>query len=359
MKWSRETKRGFGKASVSLLAIALITFGPMATARAENEMDALMGGSAEKVSNAELAQQRGGFVVKGMMFHIAVEKRKSINGELEYASRLVADHNGWRETIQHGPRRAAEAAANAAQAAALTGPASTANGAGTPLRSPPANASSQTSGAPVATVDPSQVSTGAGLIADGVQGATQGDPNAPAEILGGVELVVDAVIPTGGPDNVSGNPAQVAGPPASPTAPSNAETSVPDTSLANVQGTGQPSAPTVPSVGNSNGMTSGGNGIQDSPATAGASVAPESPGPGQVQFVSGNQPLTNETVRRLLFGPAVVINDKNNIVIQEWTSITVDITNFSSIHHDALRSQLASSIADLIRAQTLSSLSGF
>jgi hypothetical protein len=322
-------------------------------------MDALMGSSAEKVSNAELAQQRGGFVVKGMMFHIAVEKRKSINGELEYASRLVADHDGWRETVHHGHRKAGEAAADAAQAAALAGAASTANVVSTPPSSPAPNATSQATSAPVATIDPSQVSTGAGLIAEGVQGATQGDPNAPAEILGGVELVVDAVIPVELPEGASGDPTQVASAPAAPAAPSNAGTSVPDTSLASAQGTGLPVPGNTPFNDNTNATTGDNSGVQTSPATAGASVTPASPVPGQVQFVSGNQPLTNETVRRMLFGPTVVINDKNNIVIQEWTSITVDITNFSSIHTNALRSQLASSIADLIRTQTLNSLSGF
>jgi hypothetical protein len=78
-----------------------------------------------------------------------------------------------------------------------------------------------------------------------------------------------------------------------------------------------------------------------------------------VQILAGNQPLTNETVRRLLFGPTVVVNDKNNVVVQEYTSITVDISNFSSITADAIRGQLAASIADLIRTQTANSLSGF
>lgn len=362
MKFNREAKRGFGKASVSLLAITLMTFGPIAGARAESGIDELMGASAEKVSNQELAEQRGGFMIRGMLFNIALEKRKTVNGQLQYFSRLVADNHGWQETVWE----------HQAAAAKQVGPNSTANTANTAPQTPPSGAPAHAPTPPVATIAGASLptSTGAGPSGGGTQSTAPGGPGAGAAILGGVELVVDAVTPppvpdvtsvvaNNLPDTLNGTAPQA---PEAATIPGGSPAAIPGTELANASGTGSPAPLTTgdaPHSGSTNPVTPGVSDVGEVPQSAGASVSPASHGSQNVQILGGNQPLTNETVRRLLNGPTVVVNDKNNVSIQEYTSITVDVSNFSSITADAIRGHLAASIADLIRTQTANSLSGF
>ena len=369
MKFSREAKRGFGKASVSLLAITLMTLGPIAGARAEQSIDELMGASAEKVSNKELAEQRGGFLVRGMMFNIAVEKRKTVNGELEYSSRLVADQDGWRETVYDNARSAA-AAGNDFHHGATQG--STGNNTNSAAGTPPSGNPVETPTFPVVATGDSSLgaSNVSGLGGGAAPGTGSGGTDAGAAIMGGVELVVDAVSPPEVPDvtsavannvpDTSGGNAILA--PQAPTIPGELSGAIPGTDVADVSGAGSLPLPTTENAAHAhptNAGSAGVAGVGDIPQSTGTSVMPAAPGHQNVQILAGNQTLTNETVRRLLFGPTVVVNDKNNVVIQEYTSITVDIANFSSITADAIRGHLAASIADLIRTQTANSLTGF
>jgi len=373
MRFSREARRGFGRASVSLLAITMMTFGPIAAARAETSIDALMGASAEKVSNKELSEQRGGFVVNGMMFNIAVEQRQTVNGQLEVFSRLVANQNGWQQVAYHNPAAGPAGVAAGQGHPTAPGTGSTANGLNVAPQAPSSGAPLPTLAPPVASIaDPSLGATSGGLNGGAVQSTGSGGTNAGAAILGGVELVVDAVTPPGLPNVTSAVANSVPGAlggtapqaPQAPTIPGGSPGAIPGTDLANISGTGTPEPTTAGNAtysGSTNGstVTAAASDTSSVPQSLGTSVMPASPGPQNVQILGGNQPLTNETVRRLLFGPSVVVNDKNNVVIQQYTSITVDISNFSSITGDAIRGQLAASIADLIRTQTANSLSGF
>lgn len=318
MRFGGVTRRSFGRASVSVSAILLMTFGPIAAARAQSEIEDLMGPAAEKVSNAELSDQRGGFYIKGMVFHIAVEKRKTINGELEYASRLVGGQNGWTETVE----TATKAASAAAASAAAIGEAYK-NG---PTQTPPAPTNTTVTSAPAN-------SGSSGTPPGGLPGVTDNT----SVILGGVDI--DVSTETAPPDLPDVTPPSVSDP-----APSVAST--PPSKSEHPSST-EPAGPSLPQLA---GMA---------PTTEAASAPTPPPPPKKLQIVTSNEPLTNETVQRILYGPTVVINDKNNVVIQEFTQITIDVRNFTDLRADTLRGLMAASIADLIRRYTVNGLTNF
>lgn len=372
-------RRVFGRASVSVAAIALLIFGPIATAHAETEIGDLMGPSAAKVSDAELSEQRGGFRVKGVMFNIAVDQMKTVNGQVEYASHLVADQHGWKQTVyghsglggfnshgneQGGWHQEDVTIENSSSAAPQTL---------TPT------APVQTVGDPVATHgDPITSSAAPNGPVGGIPENTAPVDIASAAITGGVELAVGVgVLPSAPtlPDVTSAQtdiaaagadiptPQAPVIPPVVP--PETPQVVAPATSGGtSLVATVSPVPPTQPQPDAGGGLstnlsTAGAPGTTSTPHADSPSFIPPSPQPKNVQILAENQPLTNETVRNLLYGRTVVVNDKNNVVIQQTTSITVDITNFSSVYSDALGGQLARSIADLIRAQTTTSLIGF
>ena len=90
--------------SLRALAVGLMVLGPVAQAHAASEMELLL--DAKPVGDNVLASNRGGLRVQGLVFSITVEKKKTVNGEIEYHTYIVAnDRYGWtrHETVTRGP----------------------------------------------------------------------------------------------------------------------------------------------------------------------------------------------------------------------------------------------------------------
>ncbi len=172
--------RGALKTSVSVLSIALITFGPIATAHAESEIEALMGSDGAAVSDQELGRMRGGFIdAKGLLIRFAVKKTTKVNGDITRETSLVVDNA--KKAIQ----TTTTAVTTPAVAAPVTTPASAASSA--------AKASTSAATTPVSQTLPTTTSVATGLPAAVITASVPTPAPAAAPSISGAVIAVDGL----------------------------------------------------------------------------------------------------------------------------------------------------------------------